>query len=305
MLLHAIEELAGIPGPVHLAIGVFDGVHLGHQAVIGQAVRDAAADGGTPVVVTFDPHPARLLRPDAAPRLLTSTGHKVQILESMGIRRILMVRFDREFAATPPQEFVQRLASACKPLRSISVGRQWAFGKNRAGNLELLAQLGDTLGYRVSGVPDVQLDGVAISSTLIRAAIQEGRLHDAERYLGRQFTILGTVEQGKGLGRELGFPTANLSAHNEQFPPDGVYAVTAKIDGSLLKGVVNIGVRPTVETNAARLLELHVFDYAADLYGRDVEVTFVKYLRGEKRFENLDALKTQIAADVAQAKNLP
>lgn len=304
MLLHSIEELAGIPGPVHLAIGVFDGVHLGHQAVIGQAVRDAAADGGTPVVVTFDPHPARVLRPDAAPRLLTSTGHKVQILQSIGVQQILLVRFDQEFASTPPHDFVERLARGCKPLRSISVGRQWAFGKNRAGNLELLSQLGETLGYRVDGVPDVQIDGIPVSSTLIRAAIQEGRLHDAERYLGRQFTILGTVGHGKGLGRELGFPTANLSAHNEQFPPNGVYAVTARIDDALLKGVVNIGVRPTVETNAARLLELHVFDYASDLYGRDVEVAFVKYLRGEKRFESLDALKAQIASDVVQARNL-
>lgn len=304
-ILRSIAELASVPGPLFLAIGVFDGVHLGHQAVIRRAVGDAKKAGGTAVVVTFDPHPMRVLRPENAPRLLTSTTHKTALLQQLGPTHLLIIPFDLAFAATPPEAFVTALAQASKPLREICVGHSWSFGKGRAGNLELLDRIGNELGFEEVGIPAVEVDGEIVSSTLIRAAVEQGDLAKASRLLGRPFSILGTVKHGRHLGHTLGFPTANISAHKEQYPPNGVYAVEARLQGetTLRAGVVNIGVRPTVETEgSARLLELHLFDFSGDLYGRDVEVIFRDFLRTEQRFPDLDALKAQIACDVSTAK---
>ncbi len=303
-ILRSIAELASVPGPIFLAIGVFDGVHLGHQAVIRRAVADAAHAQGTAVVVTFDPHPVRVLRPENAPRLLTSTPHKIALLKELGVTHLLIIPFDRGFAATPPEDFVKALAAACRPLKEICVGHSWSFGKGRAGNLQLLDRIGNELGFEEVGIPAVTVDGEIVSSTLIRAAVERGDLDKAGRLLGRRFSILGTVKHGHHLGHQLGFPTANLSAHKEQYPPNGVYAVKARLAGEteLRDGVVNIGVRPTVENEGVRLLELHLFDFEGDLYGKDVEVIFHRFLREEKRFPSLEALKAQIACDVSQAK---
>lgn len=304
MRIHqSIAELAAVPGPVFLAIGVFDGVHLGHQAVIRRALEDAQAAGGTAVVVTFKPHPLRVTRPGDAPRLLTATDHKAQLIERLGVTDLLVVPFTPEFAATSPETFVLQLHDACRPLREICVGTTWSFGRGRAGNLELLKKMGDRLGFDEVGLPAVEIGGEVVSSTLVRAAVEEGDLEKASRLLGRDFTLLGTVVHGDHLGRTLGFPTANLSVHNEQFPPNGVYAVEAFYQGRALAGVVNIGVRPTVETaSGKRVLELHLFDFDADIYGHDVEVAFRRFLRPERKFAGLDALKAQIACDVAQAR---
>lgn len=305
-ILHAIPELSSLPGPLFLAIGVFDGIHLGHRAVIERAVQDATRAGGTAAVVTFDPHPMRVLRgAENAPRLLTSTQHKLQLLKALGIRHLLVIPFTPEFAGTPPEEFVRQLSQACRPLREICVGHAWSFGKGRAGNLDLLKRLGDELGFDEVGIPAVEVDGEIVSSTLIRATVEAGDLTKAAKLLGRPFTILGTVQHGDHLGRTLGFPTANLSAHNEQFPPNGVYAVEARLHGKTFPGVVNIGVRPTVHApGGARLLELHLFDFNENLYGQDIEVDFRSYLRSEQKFPNLDALKAQIACDVIKAKEV-
>ncbi len=304
MRLHSsIAELATIPGPVCLAIGVFDGVHLGHQAVIGRALEDAKAASGTAVVVTFDPHPIRVMRPRQAPRLLTSPRHKAQLIAQLGVSELLVLPFTPELSAMPPEEFVLALHAACRPLHEICVGHTWSFGRNRAGNLELLKKMGDRLGFNEVGLPAVEIDGEVVSSTAIRAAVEAGDLARAARLLGRDFAILGTVVHGDHLGRTLGFPTANLSAHNEQFPPNGVYAVEAICEGRTLPGVVNIGVRPTIATaSGERVLELHLFDFADDIYGQDVEVIFRRFLRPEMKFAGLDALKTQIAQDVAAAR---
>jgi len=306
-ILHSIAELAAVPGPVFLAIGVFDGVHLGHQAVIRRAIADAEKAGGSAVVVTFDPHPMRVLRPGQGPRLLTSTAHKRELLAALGVSWLLVVPFTPEFAATPPAEFVAQLHAACRPLREICVGHAWSFGKGRAGNLELLKAMGDELGFDEVGIPAVEVDGEIVSSTLVRATVEAGDLEKAERLLGRPFSILGTVKHGDHLGRSLGFPTANLSAHNEQFLANGVYAVEAFIEGDKGRrrpGVVNIGVRPTVHSHSDRHLELHLFDFNDDLYGCNVEVVFRKFLRSEQKFPNLEALKEQIARDAAQARSL-
>jgi riboflavin kinase/FMN adenylyltransferase len=302
-ILRSIPELAEVPGPVFLAIGVFDGVHRGHQTVIGTATRDAAAAGGTAVVVTFDPHPAKILRPQESPRLITATQHKIALIRDLGISHLLVITFDRAFASTPPTEFVRQLAAAAQPLREICVGEEWSFGKNRAGNLALLQELGAELGFRVIGVEGVRAGEKIISSTAIRKAVESGDFATATQMLGRDYTILGTVEEGKHLGRSLGFPTANLSAHSEQFPPNGVYAAEGILQGKIVRGVVNLGVRPTVaDGSPQRVLEFHLFDLDRDLYGEDVELKFLQYLRPEKKFESLAALREQITRDVAAAR---
>lgn len=302
-VLTSISELSTVPGPVFLAIGVFDGVHLGHKAVIEHALEDAKKAGGTAVVVTFDPHPMRTLRPDHAPRLLTSTPHKIRLIRDLGITHLLVIHFDEAFAATTAEDFIMSLHDACKPLRGICVGHQWLFGKNRTGNLDMLKTWGDKLGFDEVGVHAVKVDDEVVSSTLIRAKVEAGELRDAARFLGREFTVFGTVIEGNHLGRQLGFPTANLSTHNEQFPPNGVYAVEASHEGKTYRGVVNIGVRPTIANqNGERLLELYIFDFDRSIYGDDIEVVFRKFLRPEMKFAGLDALKAQIARDVQEAR---
>ncbi len=304
-VLRSIPELAEIPGPVFLAIGVFDGVHLGHQAVIGTAVQHAAAAGGTAVVVTFAPHPAKILRPGESPRLLTATQHKIALMRRLGVSHLLVIKFDREFAATSPQEFVRQLVAAAHPLREICVGQEWSFGKNRAGNLALLKQLGEELDFNVVGVEPITSAGSIVSSTAIRQAVQAGDFATATCMLGRHYTILGTVEEGKRLGRSLGFPTANLSAHSEQFPPNGVYAAEGLLEGETVQGVVNLGVRPTIDSETPqRVLEFHLFDLDRDLYGKEIELRFLRYLRPEEKFANLAALREQIARDVTTAREV-
>ena len=304
-ILRSIPELERLSGPLFLAIGVFDGVHRGHQAVISTSADHARAANGTPIVVTFDPHPEKVLRPQAAPRLLSATQHKVALIRNLGVRHLLVITFDRQFAATEPEEFVQQLVNHSKPLREICVGHEWAFGKNRRGNLELLKTLGTQLNFEVVGVPPVKANGEVVSSTAIRQAIEKGDFARAAVMLGREYTILGTVTRGDGLGKKIGFPTANLSAHNEQFPPNGVYAAVARLRDGMYRGVINLGVRPTVSGGKSeRVLEIHLFDFDRDIYGRDLEVRFLEFLRPEKKFENLDALVHQIRRDVEEAREL-
>ncbi len=304
-IFHAISELAGLPGPAFLAVGVFDGVHLGHRAVIGHALRDARHDEDScAVVVTFDPHPLKVLRPEGAPHLLTSTAHKLRVFAHLGVPATLVIPFDLEFSRTPPEDFIRALVEACDPLVEICVGYDWSFGKGRAGNVDSLTRLGRQYNFTCVGLPPVlDSQGRQISSTLIRGAVERGDLAEASRLLGREFTILGTVVEGRRLGRQLGFPTANLAAHNEQFPPNGVYAAEAWIDGQRHRGVLNLGVRPTLGGAAERALEIHLFDFEGDLYGRDIEVAFRRFLRGEKKFASLDDLKAQIARDCEDARN--
>jgi riboflavin kinase/FMN adenylyltransferase len=302
-VLRTIGELRNLPGPLFLAIGVFDGVHRGHQAVIRRALEAARFAGGTAVVVTFDPHPVRVLRPEQAPRLLTSTAHKLRLIRDLGVMHQLVIPFDLEFAATPPEDFIRELAAAAQPLREICVGFEWSFGKGRAGNLALLDRLGKELGFDEVGVAAVEMDGEIISSTLIRAAVEKGDLARAAKLLGRDFTVLGTVVEGDRVGRKLGFPTANLSAHNEQYPPNGVYAVEAKRGDQMLPGVANIGVRPTVKNaGGERLLEVHLFDFSEEIYGEDLEITFRKFLRPEQKFAGIEELRAQIQKDAEQAR---
>lgn len=302
-VLRSISELATLPGPLFLAIGVFDGVHLGHQTVISTSAKHAREAGGTPVVVTFDPHPVKVLRPRDAPHLLTATQHKIALIRDLGVAHLLVLQFDRAFAATSPENFVKQLVENSKPLREICVGHEWSFGKGRAGNLDLLKKMGAIDGFEVIGVEAVKVNGEVVSSTAIRQAIETGNLVKATQMLGREYTILGTVVRGEQLGRKLGFPTANLSAHSEQFPPNGVYVIEARLAEILYRGVANLGFRPTVTgENSERLLELHLFDLDREIYGEEIEARFVRYLRPEQKFADVEELKAQIAADVQQAR---
>jgi riboflavin kinase / FMN adenylyltransferase len=304
-VLRSIPELERLQGPLFLAIGVFDGVHRGHQAVISTSAEHARAANGTPVVVTFDPHPEKVLRPEHAPHLLTATQHKIALIRDLGVGNLLIVHFDKQFAATEPEDFVSALVNHSKPLREICVGHEWSFGRKRRGNLELLKTLGAQFNFNVVGISPVKINGAVVSSTAIRQAVEDGDFAKAAEMLGREYTILGTVTHGDNLGKKIGFPTANLSAHSEQFPPNGVYVAEAKIDHEGHRGVINLGVRPTVSGGKSeRVLEIHLFDFNRDLYGQDIEVRFLKFLRPEKKFENLDALVQQIRRDVDQARAL-
>jgi len=305
-ILRSIPELAHLTGPLFLAIGVFDGVHRGHQAVISTSAKHAQSANGTPVVVTFDPHPMKVLRPREAPHLLTATQHKIRLIRQLGVQHLLVIKFDKAFAATAPEDFVQQLVTHSKPLREICVGHEWSFGKGRRGNLALLRKLGAQFDFHVVGIPAVTLpNGEPVSSTAIRHAVEAGDLAKAAEMLGHQYTILGTVVRGERLGKKIGFPTANLSAHSEQFPPNGVYFAQATLDGVIYPGVVNLGYRPTVSSGKSeRVLEIHLLDFDHEIYGKDVEVRFVRYLRPEQKFENLDALVRQIEFDVQQARQL-
>lgn len=302
-VLHSLNELAQVPGPLCIAIGVFDGVHLGHQALVQVALAEAAKRGGTAVALTFHPHPARLLRPQSAPHLLTSTPHKVALIGALGCPYLLQVNFDEAFAAQPPEVFIEALAAAAD-VRLICVGRDWAFGKNRAGNVAMLKELGARLGFETVEIPAVAVEGEVISSTRIRRAVEEGDFATARKFLGREYTILGTVRHGAGLGGKIGFPTANLAAHSEQFPPNGVYAVRLQLRGVWHNGVANVGVRPTVANAGERLLETHIFDFQGDCYGEDVEVRFEHFLRPEQKFGSVDELIKQIGSDAKRAREL-
>jgi riboflavin kinase/FMN adenylyltransferase len=236
---------------------------------------------------------------------LSATQHKIELIRALGVGHLLVITFDKSFAATEPEIFVEELVAHSKPLREICVGHEWSFGKNRRGNLHLLKTLGQEFGFHVVGVAPVRANGEVVSSTAIRQAIEKGDFTRAAAMLGREYTILGTVTHGDNLGKKIGFPTANLSAHSEQFPPNGVYAAEARVDGELHRGVINLGTRPTVSGGKSeRVLEIHLFDFNRDIYGRDVEVRFLKFLRPEKKFENLDALVEQIRQDVKQAREL-
>jgi len=287
-----------------LAIGVFDGLHLGHRAVIERARQVASEQDGRPVVVTFDPHPIRVLRPEKAPRLLVNTEHKIRLLEDLGIEDLLLIHFDYDFCRMPAPDFASALIENARPLGGIVVGETWQFGKDRAGNLNLLRELGSRHGFRAVGVPPVEIDGQVVSSTRIRALITQGELDAAERLLGRRFSVLGDVVEGDRLGRTLGFPTANVRVGGEQFPPDGVYATAARYEDRWIPSVTNLGWRPTVKTDATpmRLLETHLLEGAPDLYGKTIEIRFDAFLRGECKFDSLEALKAQISKDAEEAR---
>jgi riboflavin kinase/FMN adenylyltransferase len=277
---------------------VFDGIHLGHQRVI---VAARSADAAS-VVLTFDPHPMRVLHPDKAPPLLTSTPHKLALIKQLGVDAVLLMPFTREFANTPAETFLKQLAAPEHRVRQICVGVRFHFGHNRTGSPLLMAKYASQFGYTVTEIPAVNTpDGETISSSAVRQHVLHGRLDRATAMLGRPFSLLGTVEPGDRRGRDLGFPTANLNLHNEVLPPDGVYA--ARVEHR--PAVVNVGLRPTFQhATPGRLIEVHILDFTGDLYGHDLEVALIQKLRGELKFASVAALKEQIRADIELARRV-
>jgi riboflavin kinase/FMN adenylyltransferase len=303
--LTRLPDLAALPGPLHLAIGVFDGIHRGHQTVLASAVQNARTEGGSSVLVTFSPHPAALFSPRGAPPRITQIAYQQVLAAELGVDHLLALPFDRQTAATPAADFASALAGACRPLASVSVGEDWTFGRNREGTLATLREAGQRHRFTVHGLPRLCEDERVISSTILRRLIATGDLDAAARLLGRRPGYLGVVGRGRQLGRQLGFPTANLGLEVDVLPPPGVHACLARINaaGPWLPAVANLGLRPTVEQGApAPSLEVHLLDWNGDLYDHHLEVRLHHHLRPEKKFPNLDALRHQIAEDIHKAR---
>ena len=297
-----LDQLQSENRPIVLAAGAFDGVHVGHRAVIHQAMAKARALGGTAWAMTFDPHPLKLLRPEIAPPLITSTPHKLHLLNALGLDGCAVLPFTRDLAAIEPEAFIADLHRAAPTLAAIVVGADWTFGHRARGDIHLLRQLGAKAGFAVDIVDGVLCDGQPISSTRIRKAVAAGDLDAAARLLGRPFSMYGTVIHGTKLGRQLGYPTANVDPHNEARPPAGIYAVRMRVNDTVHPGAGFLTDHPDPRKGPPDVVEVHLIDRDLDLYDLEVEVFFEKRLRDEWTFDSLSALKTQIALDVAQAR---
>ena len=294
----------GIPDRLRgsvVALGNFDGFHLGHQAVVGRAVARAAHERRPAIVATFDPHPARLFKPDCQPFRLTSLDQRQRMFTAAGADAMLVFEFTAELAATSAQGFVRLLVERVGAA-GVVTGEDFTFGARRGGNVQVLRELGAAMGMAAETVGAVELDGVPVSSSRVRQALAAGNPGIATHLLTRPFAIAGVVEHGDKRGRELGYPTANLTLGDYQRPAYGIYAVRARLDdGSEHAGVANVGVRPTFEP-PKELLEVHLFDFSGDLYGRTIEVGLHHFLRPEHRFDTMDALAEQMREDERAAR---
>ena len=328
-IIHAANELKPGSRKVCLAIGVFDGVHLGHQQIIRQTVADARQHDALALVITFDRHPSTVVAPERVPPLIYSLPQKLGAIESLGADTLLLVHFDRAFSGQPGEAFIRGLVRDLGKIQSLCVGADFVFGHQRSGNVALVEKLGDELGFTVHGLAAVSLDNQIVSSTRIREAIRSGDLDAASQMLGRPYVISGRVVEGDRIGQQLGFPTANLDVTGLVLPPNGVYAVHVNCrtgvapvsnqspaqaeqkDGDRCdacpttthRAVLNIGHRPTLQNPNPQLrVEAHLLDFTGDLYGQELEIEIGEKLRDERRFGTLEELKAQIARDVAGAK---
>jgi riboflavin kinase/FMN adenylyltransferase len=287
-----------------LALGNFDGVHRGHRKILDRVRRVAGERGATSVVMTFDPHPPRVVRPDKAPPLVMTTAQRLEAIAGIGVQGAAIVRFTREMSQWDPETFVRTVLVDWLRVADVWVGANFLFGHDRAGNFSLLRTLGARYGFKAEKIDPVRYKDFVVSSTRIRRLIGEGRVDEAGALLGHQYFIDGTVVEGDRRGRTIGFPTANLNTENDLLPPHGVYATTATIDGVVHPSITNIGVRPTVSSSGRTTMETHIFDFDRDLYGVRIRVGFVLRVRDERAFESLEALRTQIGADCDRARVL-
>jgi riboflavin kinase / FMN adenylyltransferase len=306
--MKVISDAAALqPGsrPVCAAIGVFDGVHLGHQHVLRQTLSDAARHHAVSAVVTFDRHPNAVVAPDRVPPLIYPLAKKLEVMASFGVEAAYVIRFDKVFSQISGEAFIRGLARDFQRITSICVGDGFMFGARRSGNIALLQKLGGELGFTLHALRDVELDGQSVSSTRIRDTVRAGDFALAGRMLGRPYALRGTVIRGDQLGRKFGFPTANLDVTGLLVPPTGVYAAEAQVGAARHRAAVNIGHRPTIRSADPQLhVEAHLLDFEGDLYGQALELVFLKKLRDEKKFPAPEALKAQIAEDIKQARNL-
>ena len=297
------------PIPAHLAGGIvalgnFDGFHLGHQAVVGAAVARARAEGRPALVATFDPHPIRYFRPDAAPFRLTTLDQRERLFAAAGVDAMLVFRFDPELAALSAEDFVEQRLLAALRVGGVVTGEDFTFGQARSGDVNALRAWGIARGFSTDAVAPVMLDGETISSSRIRTALVAGQPREAARLLTRPFTIEGVVQHGDKLGRTIGYPTANLDMGQYLRPAYGIYAVRGRLaDGRVLNGAANLGIRPSFDP-PKELLEPYFFDFTGDLYGQGLSVELIEYLRPEAKFDSLDALVAQMDVDCARARAL-
>ena len=304
-VIREANELKPGERKVCVAIGMFDGVHLGHQQVLRQTIEDARQHDGTAVAITFDCHPNSIVAPERNPPLIYALRQKLRVIGSLGIDTTWLIHFDKAFSERPGEKFICDLVHDFGHVYSLCVGSAFTFGHQRSGNVALLRKLGQELNFIVHGLASVSLDGKAVSSTRIREAIGAGNLDAATQMLGRTYSITGTVIGGDQLGRQIGFPTANLDAANLVVPPGGVYAVRAQLEGRRYHAVANIGFRPTLRNPTPRLqVEVHLLDFDSDLYGKELEVAFMQKLRDEQKFPSPEALREQIKGDIEIARTL-
>jgi riboflavin kinase/FMN adenylyltransferase len=287
-----------------LALGNFDGLHRGHRKILDRLQRVAGERRATSVVMTFDPHPPRVVRPDKAPPLLMTKAQKLEGLARAGIDGAAIVRFTHELSRWEPETFVRTVLVEWLRVSEVWVGANFLFGHDRSGNFSLLRTLGARYGFKAEKIDPVRYKDFVVSSTRVRRLVAEARVDEAAALLGHPYAVEGVVVRGAQRGRSIGFPTANLCSENELLPPHGVYATNAIIDGIVMPSVTNIGTRPTVDSSGKTSVETHIFDLERDLYGATMRLAFVQRLRDERAFDSLDLLKSQIAADCARARVL-
>ena len=291
-------------GPTVATVGNFDGIHRGQRAVLEPVTTRASVAGARSAVITFEPHPLSILRPQRPPQRLTTPDQKRELIRGAGVDLLVNVRFTREFATTKAREFVQHLLHEALGVVEVYVGSDFGFGHQREGNLELLERMGRDLGFRAVGIEEVRAGDQVVSSTRVRQKIREGEVEAAAALLGRPFAMTGRVVHGEGRGREHGWPTINLDPDHDLLPADGVYAsqVWIPLRRKMYHAVTNIGRRPTFPGANARVVETHVFDFGREVYGDRIELSFVRRLRGEQRFPSVEELIEQIGKDATAAR---
>jgi riboflavin kinase / FMN adenylyltransferase len=301
-LFHGTDN-AEIQRPTVLTLGVFDGLHLGHQLIMRTVVERARATGAVPTVITFDPHPRAVLHPESAPPLLQTLDQKVEGFGVLGIEQTIVIRFTPEFSMIRAEDFLRDVVQERLQAKEVYLGRGFAFGHNREGNIELLRRVSTNLGFIADEVPEVRLRNQRVSSSRIRQLLTNGNVNLARRLLGRPYGVEGLIERGARRGAGLGFPTANLHPHNRVIPRNGVYVTGALIDGRWRRSVTNVGVRPTFGGDSEPSVETFVMDWAGDLYGDVVRVRFLHRLRDERKFSSVGELTAQIQKDVRRAQS--
>ena len=299
-LFHGTDN-AEIARPTVLTLGIFDGLHLGHQLIVRTVVARARAVGAVSTVVTFDPHPRAVLHTESAPPLLQTFDQKIEALGVLGVEQTIVVRFTPEFARVRAEEFLRDVVRERLQAREVYLGRGFAFGHEREGDIALLRRVSERLGFHADEVPEVRVRGRRISSSRVRVLLAEGRVNLARRMLGRPYGVEGRVVRGDERGRTLDFPTANLRPENRVIPRGGVYVTATLIEGRWRRSVTNVGTRPTIGRDAKASIETFVMDWRGDLYGDVVRVRFLHRLRDERKFGSLEELKRQIARDAARA----
>lgn len=301
-IFHGTEN-ANIQKPNVLTLGVFDGLHLGHQRIMQTVVERANKVEAHATAITFDPHPRAVLHPESAPPLLQTLDQRLANFEVLGIEQAIVIPFDKEFASHPAEDFLYEIVHDRLHAKEVYLGKGFAFGKGRGGNIDLLRRMSAELGFFADEVPEVTLRGQRISSSKIRHLLAEGRTNLARRMLGRPYGVEGVIIRGNRRGHTIGFPTANLKPHNRVIPKFGVYATATLVDGAWRRSVTNIGVRPTFENDAEPSIETFIFDFDGDLYGDVLRVRFLHRIRDERKFNGIEELKAQIQKDSARALN--